>query len=849
MSISSKLVSLEVSSVGKNPRTVLSNRIKHLGSLAAITVTVFFVVCPIASSQSYTFGAGAFTVPQGPTAIVSGDFNGDGRTDVAVADQNGVSILLGKPDGSFVAAVEYPASGVTLAVGDVNGDGKLDLIVVGGKVEILLGNGDGTFQSAISVPNVSGTAVAVGDFNRDGKLDLAIATGSNGPAVQILLGNGNGTFGTGVDYPTAGSFSVIPGDFNGDGNTDLAVGNGFSGGGGDTISILLGRGDGTFKPYIPVPASGNGDDSLAAADLNHDGKLDLVVASFYNSPGGISVLLGNGDGTFAPAVSYPAPGAGAFTNAVAIGDFNGDGHPDIAATNYDGNDLSVFIGVGDGTFKSALNYPASINPVGLITGDFNGDGRQDIASVAGYNLSAAVTVLIGRGDGTFTTHVNRTIPPYPYDIAVGDFNGDGKLDLVVDSFNTPGSVSILLGADNGSFTSRKDIHIGNHPAFLATGDFNGDGRLDVVANAMDPKSGMEVLSTLLGNGDGSLQAPLNQTLTSSPSKFAVADFNLDGKLDLATCLQNTTGVSVFLGKGDGTFATPVFFGAGDTCGDPGPVFSADFNGDHKADIVLSTYSGISILLGEGNGSFQPYRAVLAGYSLLAVGDFNGDGKPDLVVANGTPFVGIALGNGDGTFKAPQSVFISALLSVDRSAVGDFNGDGNLDFAFISSSSQTLSILPGNGDGTFAQRIDLTTENSPWSLAAGDLTGSDGLDIAVGVAVFGSSGAVSIYRNRPVGALYPSFLQFGSQKVGTTSNALSTMLYNSGGTPLAISAITIAGEFAQTNNCGGSLAVGLSCTVSITFKPTITGNQKGNLSVKDNATAKPETIVLTGVGVK
>lgn len=172
----------------------------------------------------------------------------------------------------------------------------------------------------------------------------------------------------------------------------------------------------------------------------------------------------------------------------------------------------------------------------------------------------------------------------------------------------------------------------------------------------------------------------------------MADFNLDGKLDLATCLQLTTGVSVFLGNGDGSFAAPLFFDAGnnvDIAG--GPVFAGDLNGDHKPDLVVSTSN---ILLGEGNGSFQPYQAILRGYAVLAVGDFNGDGKPDLVVTNGTPFVGIALGNGDGTFDPPKTTtFVPAVLSVEPLITGDFNGDGKLDVAFISESSQTLSIPP------------------------------------------------------------------------------------------------------------------------------------------------------------
>ena len=826
--------------------------------LLVITLASKFTM---ASVPAYAFGVGSFAVLESPTAIAVGDFNGDGRTDLAVtsgyvSEYPTVSILLSQPDGSFAPAVSYqvgpygsPVTG--LAVGDFNGDGKQDLVVLANPdFQILLGNGDGTFQTGVGFQlSNAPTGVVVGDFNGDGKQDLAFAMGGySKPQVAVLLGRGNGTFEPEVDYATAGSSSVTTGDFNGDGKLDLIVGGGSAYLG---ISVLLGRGDGTFGSYVATPIANNGCGAVATGDLNGDKKSDVVCGIWSTYPTGVSVLVGNGDGTFGSPVFYPIVPDASGSNVVAIADFNGDGRLDIASTNYVGYDVSILLGNGDGTFKSAKNYPGGINPIGVVIGDFNGDGIEDVASVGGYNTSASVTVLIGRGDGTFAGHFNKTITPNPYDMSVGDFNGDGKPDIAVDSFNFngPGGVSVLLGNGKGGFTSHKDTNIGHSSSFLTTGDFNGDGRLDVLLVDSDPKSGSELLSTLLGNGDGTLQPPLSQTITSIPAgQLAVADFNLDGKLDLATCLQNTSGPSVFLGNGDGTFASPSFFNAGGMCGNPGSAFIADVNGDHKSDLLVTTYNGVSVLLGEGNGSFQPYSAILAGYTLQGIGDFNGDGKQDLVVSSMAFNVGIALGNGDGTFQAPQMVFIPSILSIDHGVVGDFNGDGELDFAFISSSPQMLSILLGNGDGTFRERIDLPTENSPWSLAASAFVVGSGLDIAVANAVYQGNGTLSMFANRPVAVLYPSPLEFGSVKVGNTKT-VNTELYNSGGAPLKITTIKTTSEYTQTNTCGSTLAVGASCAVSVTFKPIVVGQHNGSLSIQDNATAKPQVVVLHASGVK
>jgi hypothetical protein len=327
---------------------------------------------------------------------------------------NTVSVLLGNGDGTFQSPVNYPVHGnpQRLVVGDFNGDGKLDLATAnyyGGDVGILLGNGDGTFQPARYYgAGPSPVAIAAGDFNGDGNLDLVTAQlGSS--TVSVLLGNGDGTFQSARQWASNGpTSSLAVGDFYNDGKLDIVVSNYF---GANQFSLLRGNGDGTFQAPVAHPA-GPGAGLAAVGDLNGDGNLDVVVAD--GDAGTIEVFLGNGDGTFRAPARYAT---GAFPYLATIADFNRDGHPDIAVANYTGSTVSILLGNGDGTFQDALNYAVGAGADSVAAGDFNGDGFPDLAVANFY----ALTVSVLLNDGHWPQQVGAfAVAGFPSPTQAGD---------------------------------------------------------------------------------------------------------------------------------------------------------------------------------------------------------------------------------------------------------------------------------------------------------------------------------------------------------------------------------------------------------------------------------------------
>ncbi len=686
---------------------------------------------------------------------------------------------------SFLGPASYavPGGAIRVVVGDFNGDGVPDLAVTssGAVINILLGRGDGTFRDAVSYDaGSSPDAIVVGDFNGDGVPDLAVTnfSATDTGTVSILLGNGDGSFRAPVSYASGQSQSdLVTGDFNGDGILDLAVVNqdgvypDYRG----TLRVLLGNGDGSFQPPVTY-AAGIIPRFLVEGDFNGDGIPDLAVANLGITTAGtgssISVFRGNGDGTFQPAVDY-APGLRA--RSLAVGDLTGNGLPDLLVGRDGSNLVTVLRNRGDGTFEAAGDYPtAGSFPSAIAVGDFTGDGIPDLA-VASI-LQDTLSVLPGNGDGTFGAPVSYAAGASS-GIAVADFNGDGALDIAMNTAPLINySLSVFLNRGDGTFQASVEMNPGTGP--VVSGDFNGDGITDLVAPNFDNPG---TVSVLLGNGDGTFQPPVRYGVGPEPEAVVVGDFNGDGIPDLAVADTNGPSgpdgmVSILLGRGDGTFLPSVDYTVG---GGPRALVVGDFNGDGVPDLAVESGTMISVLLGRGDGTFAPAIATANGPILLslAAGDFNGDGLTDLVVVNQgsrpdyISTVSVLLSNGDGTFQAP--ITYTAAARSGFVTVADFNGDGIPDLAVANSTSGTVGIWLGNGDGTFQPPVNYVA--SPYALfvAVADFNGDGIPDLAVA-----GTNAISILLGHGDGTFGTALSYFG----GDVPSPLVVEDFNGDGLP-------------------------------------------------------------------
>lgn len=707
------------------------------------------------SPQSPFAVAPSLPLVNSPTSVASGHLTASGNLDLVTADyaSGTISVFLGIGKGSFASPVSYAAGAhpTSLLIADFDGDGITDVLLANeseGVVSLFPGHSDGTLgeRRKYSVGFPPGCIVS-GAFSSTHGSDIAVA-GRSTKTLAILRNDGSGNFTESqvLALPQTPAGLVVA-DFNHDGHPDIAVVNANG-----TVTLLLGEGNSQFSVPREIALKSPELSSIATGDFDRDGIPDLAVTS--STQHRVSILVGKGDGTFSPGPDIPV---GASPMALYVADIDQDGIPDLLVVNKGSNTFSVLDGVGDGSFKEASHYVVGNAPVAASIGRFYGGTAVDLVTV--NSLSRSLSIPAGNVGGTFAAGRAYAAGLQPVSVASGDIDSDGNPDLVVANDCTAvnscvsGEIAILLGDPHGGYSLSSRVVMGGNSVSVSLFDVNRDGKLDLLSFNRTDRN----VAVRLGSGDGTF-GPLNTfALSGYPISLVSADINRDGSPDLAvvedcgsTSCSEPGQVEVLLGTGTGVFKSVSTQGVGYA---PVGLSAGVTRKGGQIDLVVANRCGkdascksqgtATLLYGDGTGSFRTASESSIGNhpSSIALADLSGTGTLDLAVTHrDDATIAVSAGKGDGTFGA--ATFYSVGSTPSAMTVADLNGDGKADLAIANAGDSTVTVLYGSGTGIVRLGATLPVSTAPTAITAIPGTRSATASLATTNGVVGSGATTS-----------------------------------------------------------------------------------------------------------
>ncbi len=647
----------------------------------------------LGTGQGWLLPRQTVSVCAAPKDIAAEDLNGDLRPDLlwACSGDDKLGILIASPSGGYLALGNLTSLGApsSLAVTDMDGDGKLDVVVSGNSdssLRIFLGAGDGSFtEGPVLSTQLGPSSVVAGDFNGDGLKDLAVSESGNSTlSVFLRIAGGQIAFGPPISLGTGlAPTRLLALRLNNDAVDDLVVASNGDG----NLSVFTSAGDGTFDPRLDYPV-GTGPLAIVTGDFNSDGNLDLAVTLSIDNT--VQILTGSASGALTAGQLI---NSGRNPSALAWADSNGDGLKDIWVAAAD--DATIEILPSRGSAQFGPTTPVQVAPSVIAHGDLNGDGHEDI--VAAHPSLNSLTLMPGASRGIFPQTLTLATATQPSGLLVRDLDGDGRPEILVASADAA-TLNIhknLGSAGSFNFGLPQEYAVEGGPSVIRAGDLNQDGRIDVgVLN-----STANSLTLLFQQADGTFGVTSRLDTGSSPSDLLLGDFNRDGRIDLAVSQANDGTVGVFRGNGPGTFQARVnYMTSVDFGSNPTALGLADFNSDGRSDIAVLNEgeASVSILLGTLSGEFVLASSTnSAGITptSMTLGDFNHDGVADVAVSNGSEArVSILLANGNGALSNPTEYVMQG--RVTRLLAADLTQEGTLELMAILPDLNAIQVLRG-----------------------------------------------------------------------------------------------------------------------------------------------------------